>query len=310
MKLYFAPMEGITNYTFRNAHAEMFGGVDKYYAPFIVPTENERISRRTLRDIVPEYNIAPIVPQVLCNCNVAFAKFTEKILPLGYDELNINFGCPASTVVGKKRGSGALTDTLWLDKLLEKIFENPKITISVKTRVGFKDHAEFDEILKVYNKYPISLLIVHPRVREEFYKGTPNIATFEKAYNESNLKLCYNGNIYRVSDYENIASKFPNTDSIMIGRGAIANPAIFREIRGGAPLKTAELIAFSKLLEERYLALFNSDIYTLQKLKEVWIYALLNFPEEKRIIKAVKKAARLSDLNSAINSLPEITENR
>lgn len=310
MKLYFAPMEGITNYTYRNAHAETFGGVDKYYAPFIVPTENERISHRTLRDIVPEYNAAPIVPQILCNCPVAFSKFVDKILPFGYDELNVNFGCPASTVVGKKRGAGALTDTIWLDSLLEKIFENPKITISVKTRVGFKNHDEFDEILKVYNKYSISLLIVHPRAREEFYKGEPTVATFEKAYAESKTKLCYNGNIYRVSDYENIAKRFPNTDSVMIGRGAIANPAIFREIRGGAPLKTAELIAFSKLLEERYLTLFNSDVYTLQKLKEVWMYALLNFPEEKRIIKAVKKSSRLSDLNGAINCLPEITENR
>ena len=306
MKLYFAPMEGITNYTYRNAHAEMFGGVDKYYAPFIVPTENERISRRTLRDIVPDYNKAEIIPQILCNCPIAFSKFVEKILPLKYDELNINFGCPASTVVGKKRGAGALTDTKWLDSLLEKIFENPKITISVKTRVGFKDHAEFDEILKVYNKHPISLLIVHPRVREEFYKGRANIETFKKAYEKSNTKLCYNGDIYTVSDYETIVGKYPNTDSVMIGRGAIANPAIFREIRGGARLKTEELIAFSKLLEERYLELFNSDVFTLQKLKEVWMYGHLNFPEEKRIIKAVKKASKLCDLNSAINSLPEI----
>ena len=306
MKLYFAPMEGITTYTFRNAHFEMFGMCDKYYAPFIVPTENERISRRTLRDIVPDYNKAEIVPQILCNCPVAFSKFVDKLLPLGYDELNINFGCPASTVVGKKRGSGALTDTEWLDNLLEKIFENPGVKISVKTRVGFKDHNEFSEILNVYNKYPISLLIVHPRVREEFYKGKANTETFKKAYDNSNTKLCYNGDIYSIADYENIVSQFPDLDSVMIGRGAIANPAIFREIRGGERLKTAELIAFSKLLEKRYLELFSSDIYTLQKLKEVWMYALLNFPEEKRIIKAVKKATKLCDLNSAINSLPEI----
>lgn len=307
MKLYFAPMEGITTYTFRNAHAEMFGGVDKYYAPFIVPTENERISRRTLRDIVPEYNRAEIVPQILCNSSDAFLKFTEKLLPLGYDELNINFGCPASTVVGKKRGSGALTDTLWLDNLLGSIFCDTKIKLSVKTRVGFKSHDEFDEILKVYNKYPISLLIVHPRVREEFYKGKANIETFKKAYDKSNTNLCYNGDIYSVNDYENIVYKYPDIDSVMIGRGAVGNPAIFREIRGGERLKTEELINFSRALEERYMELFKAATPTLYKLKEVWMYALLNFPEEKKLIKAVKKANTLSDLNSAINCLPEIT---
>ncbi len=306
MKLYFAPMEGITTYTFRNAHAEMFGGVDKYYAPFIVPTENERISRRTLRDIAPEYNRAEVVPQILCNSADAFLKFTEKLMPLGYDELNINFGCPASTVVGKKRGSGALTDTIWLDELLKGIFERTKIKLSVKTRVGFKNHGEFDEILNVYNKYPISLLIVHPRVREEFYKGKANIETFKKAYEKSNTNLCYNGDIYSVNDYENIVGKYPDIDSVMIGRGAVANPAIFREIRGGTPLKTEELVNFSRLLEGRYLELFKAATPTLYKLKEVWMYALLNFSEEKKIIKAVKKANTLSDLNSAINCLPEI----
>ena len=103
MKLYYAPMEGITTYTYRNAHAEMFGMCDKYYTPFIVPTENERITLRTLRDISPDRNTAPVVPQVLCNCDKAFDNFAKKVVRLGYDELNLNLGCPASTVVGKQR---------------------------------------------------------------------------------------------------------------------------------------------------------------------------------------------------------------
>ena len=92
----------------------------------------------------------------------------------------------------------------------------------------------------------------------------------------------------------------------MIGRGAIKNPAIFREIKGGEKLKTSELIAFSNLLEKRYMELLKSDTYTLHRLKEIWIYIMLNFPEEKKILKAVKKSNCLYDLNSAINSLPEL----
>ncbi len=306
MKLYYAPLEGITTYTYRNAHAEMFGMCDKYYAPFIVPTENERISLRTLRDIVPGNNRAEVVPQILCNCGKALNKFTQKLSPLGYDELNLNFGCPAATVVGKRRGSGALRDTESLDALLDSIFSNTEFKISVKTRVGYFSHDEFPKILEVYNKYPISLLIVHPRVREELYKGCPNMASFDMAYESSNAKLCYNGDIKSVFDYEKITNRYSGLDSVMIGRGAVANPAIFREIKGGARLKTRELIAFSKLLEERYTAIFDSSVHVLHKLKEVWMYALLNFPEERKIAKAVKKAARLCDLNSAINCLPEI----
>ena len=306
MKLYYAPMEGITTYTYRNVHAQMFGSCDKYYTPFIVPTENERITLRTLRDISPDRNTADIIPQVLCNCDKAFDNFARKVRRLGYDELNLNLGCPASTVVGKQRGAGALKDAEWLDNFLGKIFQNPPIKISIKTRAGFYSHDEFDKILEIYNKYPASLLIVHPRVREEFYKGIPNIATFDKAYNNSKLKLCYNGNINSVADYEKIVRQYDGLDSVMIGRGAVTNPAIFREIKGGAPLKTEELIAFSKRLEEGYTALFKSEVHTLHKLKEIWMYIMLNFPEEKKIMKQIKKSNRLSDLNDAINRLPEI----
>ncbi|MBE7043236.1 MAG: tRNA-dihydrouridine synthase family protein [Ruminococcaceae bacterium] len=306
MKLYFAPMEGITTYTYRNAHNQMFGMCDKYYAPFIVPSADERITLKTLRDILPDRNQAEIVPQVLCNCPEAFQNFAEKVFYLGYEELNLNLGCPATTVVKKKRGAGALLNTESLDQFMEQIFSRTRISVSVKTRVGFYHHEEFEQLLAVYQKHPISLLIVHPRVREEFYRGIANRETFENAYLRSKETLCYNGDITTVLDYQAITARYNELHHVMIGRGAVTNPAIFREIKGGEPLRTEELIAFSDLLEERYMALLQSDAFTLHKLKEVWQYALLNFPEEKKIAKAVKKANRLLDLNSAIRQLPEI----
>lgn len=309
MKLYFAPMEGITTYTYRNAHNELFGGCDAYFAPFIVPAENERISRRTMRDIAPEYNrVEKLIPQVMCNSAESFDKFIVKLKELEYTELNLNLGCPSGTVVKKGRGAGALKELYTLDKLLDSIYSQNDIKVSIKTRAGFYDHSEFDDLLRIYNKYPASLLIIHPRVREEYYKGVPNVDTFERAYNGTDLPLCFNGNINTVNDYLEIAGKFPKLDSVMIGRGAIANPAIFREIKGGVPLKTEELVAFSCLLEERYMQLLQSERYTLHRLKELWIYAIQNYPEEKKIAKAIKKAEKLCDINSAISCLPELGE--
>ncbi|MBO5364036.1 MAG: tRNA-dihydrouridine synthase family protein [Clostridia bacterium] len=306
MNLYFAPMEGITSYTYRNAHAEVFGMCDAYFTPFIVPTEHERISRKTLRDVLKENNSTKIKPQVLCNSVTAFLEFTKKLSDLGFDEVNLNLGCPSGTVIKKSRGAGALKDTDALDRFLEGIFSGTDIKISIKTRAGFNSHDEFGRLLEIYNQYPITELIIHPRVREEYYHGFPNMQTFEKAYHGSNLKLCYNGNIYTLDDYERIAGEYPQLNSIMIGRGAIKNPALFREIKGGDPLKTSELILFSKLLEERFLRLLGSEVYTLHRLKEIWLYAMLNFPGEKKILKAVKKSNRLSDLNNAIHFLPEL----
>ena len=306
MKLYFAPMEGITTYTYRNAHAEMFGMCDAYFAPFITPTDNEKISIKNLRDILQENNETNLKVQVLSNSQTAFVEFAKRISELGYNEVNLNLGCPSGTVVKKGRGAGFLKDVEKLDRFFDDVFSKTDIKISVKTRTGFYSHEEFGELLSVYNKYPITELTIHPRVREDFYKNNPDIDVFRRAYRDSKLKLCYNGNIFGTEDYEKIVAEFDGLSGVMIGRGAIKNPAIFREIKGGERLKTAELIGFSKILEERYLNLLGSEIYTLHKLKEIWMYVMMNFPEEKKILKAVKKSNRLSDLNLAINCLPEL----
>ncbi len=303
MKLYFAPLEGITTYTYRNTHHEKFLGVDTYFAPFIVPTENERISTKTLKDILPENNNVKVIPQVLCSSGEAFCELAKKVQDLGYDEVNLNLGCPSGTVVKKRRGSGALRDTDYLDKLLDYIFSHGNIKVSLKTRTGFYSHDEFCELIDIYNKYPATELIVHPRVREELYSGTPNMEAFDYAYKNSRHRLCYNGDITAVSDYEKICERYPDLNSVMIGRGAIGNPAIFREIKGGEKIKIQELIDFSKKLEERYLEVLGCEHYTVHRLKEIWLYIMRSLPEDKKTTKAIKKANSLSDINSAIENM-------
>ncbi len=306
MKLYFAPMEGVTPYTYRNTHAEVFGMCDEYWAPFITPTENERISAKTLRDVLKENNNTNLKVQVLCNRASAFVEFAKRLKDVGYDEVNLNLGCPSGTVVKKSKGAGALRDKEALDSFLEEIFTNSNIKISIKTRAGFYSYEEFDKLLEIYNKYPLCELIVHPRVREDFYKNTPDMNTFDKAYTNSRAKLCYNGDIVTREDFERIIASYPDLNGVMIGRGAIKNPAIFREIRGGEKLKTEELVTFSKLLEQRYLKVLGSEVYTLHKLKEIWLHMMLNYPDEKKILKSIKKSNKLADLNSAITCLPEL----
>ncbi len=306
MNLYFAPLEGVTTYTYRNVHNEMFGMCDSYFAPFITPTDNEKLSMKTMRDILPKNNSVKLKVQCLANSENAFVEFTKKVKELGYDEVNLNLGCPSGTVVKKSKGAGALRDLDRLREFLDYIFENSKTGISIKTRTGFYSHDEFTDIMEIYKDYPMTELIIHPRVREEYYNGTPNISAFEVAYSMDKLKLCYNGDIFSAYDYERIINKYPKLSGVMLGRGAIKNPAIFREIKGGARLKTAELVAFSNELERRYLVVLGSEVYTLHKLKEIWMHSIRNYPMEKKIFKAIKKSNKLSDLNNAINCLPEL----
>lgn len=307
MKLYFAPMEGITTYTYRNTHAEFFGGCDAYFAPFITPSDNERLSIKSLRDIVPEKNkVKRLVPQVLTNRSDSFLKFEEKLKELGYGEVNINLGCPSGTVVKKNRGSGFLRDPEGIDRFLSEVSEKTTLDVSVKTRTGFLSGEEFDDLLLVYNRHSMGSLIVHPRARADYYNGEPDMSVFENAYRKSSNRLCFNANVFSKENYESISKRFPDLDGVMIGRGALANPAIFREILGGRPAETKELAEFTQVLSERYLEVLGSEVYTLHKLKEIWLYTMWSYPGEKKILKMIKKANHLSDLLRAIKSLPEI----
>ncbi len=306
MKLYFAPMEGITTYTYRNTHQEFFGGVDAYFAPFITPSDNEKLSMKCLRDINPENNEVELVPQVLTNLGESFLKFEEMIKPLGYKKVNINLGCPSGTVVKKGRGSGFLKNPEGIDEFLEFVFEKTALLVSVKSRSGFWSGDELEGLMRIYNKYPLEKLIIHPRTREDFYSGEPDMEVFEKAERESENPVCFNGNVFSAREFEKVTEKHPEIEGVMLGRGAISNPAIFREIKGGRPLETKELQEFTAVLAERYLKILGSEVFTLHKLKEIWLYIMWGFPEEKKIFKAVKKANRLCDLLGAVSQLPPI----
>lgn len=307
MTLSFAPLEGITSYVYRNTHAEYFGGCDKYYTPFISPSDNAKIGRKGFKDMLPENNsvIKPIV-QTLTNNSESFIKFSQKVKEYGYDEINFNLGCPSGTVVNKKRGSGLLREKELLKSLLDEIFEKSHIDISIKTRIGFSSPDEFDEILEIYNNYPIKELIVHPRCREDFYKGEVNYKAFQTAYNKSHAPVCYNGNIFTTDDYVQIKEKYPMLKHIMLGRGAVANPALMREIKGGDRITTAEMVEFTHILADKYNRVLSSDHFTMHKLKEIWLFMMWNFPNEEKVLKTVRRTEKLSELLRAIETLPPL----
>lgn len=302
MKLYFAPLEGVTTPVYRNTHLKMFDYCDGYYAPFITPGEDDKMTRKLFKEVLPENN-PKLTVQVLTNSSKAFLKFGSKLKEIGYNEVNINLGCPSGTVVKKNKGSAFLRDTVALDNFLYDIFEKSDLKISVKTRIGFSNCDEMGHLMEIYNKYPLELLIIHPRTREQFYKGIPDIDCFEKAYKISKNKLCYNGDISNVDDYQKIITRFPDLDSVMIGRGAIRNPALFREIKKGINLTKKELLEFADNLSINYKETLGSDIYVLHKLKEVWVYMIENFPDEKKVKKALHKATKLTDFENAIKLL-------
>lgn len=304
MKIYLAPLEGITGWIYRSAVYECFGGFDKYFIPFISPNQKGHFSAREKKDIAPEHNEGMYaVPQILTNNAEDFLRTAKKLRDYGYSEINLNLGCPSKTVVTKGRGAGFLGEPEKLERFLDEIFEKCEIKISVKTRLGMEEAEEFDRLLKIYDRYPMEELIIHARVQKEFYKNTPDLDAFEKAFSVSRNKVCYNGDIFSAEDLQRFRARFPEEDCIMTGRGVLRDPALGRKLKGGASAGKEELRRFHDMLYAAYCEEMSGDRTILYKMKEMWSYMAPVFTNYKKYAKKIKKCEKCIAYEQVIEDL-------
>lgn len=304
MKYYFAPMEGVTGYLYRNVHRAFFDSIDKYFIPFIVPTQNQKFSAREQKDILPEHNRnMTAIPQILTNRAEDFIRTAGKLKEMGYGEINLNLGCPSKTVVSKHRGAGFLALQEELDQFLEQIFEKADVKISVKTRIGKTSPDEFYRLIEIYNKYPMEELIVHPRLQSDFYKNKPNMTVFKDAVRLSKNPLCYNGDLFSKADYDRFREEFPEAECVMLGRGLIANPGLVDELKHNVPLSKDKLMKFHTAILQAYQENIFGDRNLLFKMKELWVYMASVFQDSEKYAKKIKKAQKLADYEDAVSAL-------
>ena len=304
MNFYFAPMEGLTGYIYRNAHNAFFNKIDKYFSPFIVANQSDRFKTKELNDILPENNQGIVlIPQLLTNNAKDFIHTSKKIKQMGYTEVNLNLGCPSGTVVSKNRGSGFLSKTKELDAFLEEIFSEAAAKISVKTRIGKERPEEFYNLIEIFNKYPIEELIIHPRIQKDFYKNKPNLKIFKDALALSKNPVCYNGDIFTVKDYKKFTADFCSVKTIMIGRGLLANPGLINNIKNNTKLDKKLLKDFHDKIYEDYKKVLFGDRNVLFRMKELWSYMIQIFSNNAKYAKKIKKSEKLYDYDAAVLSL-------
>lgn len=334
MKYYFAPLEGITGYIYRRAHHAFYPGVDRYYTPFIVPKEKKYLSTKERNDVLPEHNQGIItVPQIMTNQADEFLRIS-RVLNQEYDykEINLNLGCPSRTVVSKKRGSGFLAVPDQLERFLTRVcsgLEPYNIKLSVKTRIGKDSPDEFCRLLEIFSMFPLSELIVHPRIQKDYYNNIPNLGAFAQAYMESedaDWNICYNGDIFCYQDCQAVCAKFPEISAVMMGRGLLANPMLVEEIKvrenGGNENMAKNMPVFQRFsnddrekaerkrryqmyrqLLEDYMAVMSDEKNVLFKMKELWLYMSQDFTQSHQYWKRMKKAQKLSDFEDAVHAL-------
>lgn len=303
MNLYFAPLEGIGGYIYRNAQADYFEKADKYYSPFLAPNQNRSISPKEYKDIAPEHNEdITLVPQIMANNAEIFLKAAQELEQLGYKEINLNLGCPSRTVVTKYRGAGFLAKPDALEQFLEEVYSKLNIRLSLKTRLGMEDEEEFEHLLDIYNKFPVSELIIHPRVQTDYYKNTPRMESFLNALEKSKNPVVYNGDIFNKEKYQQVMKQM-DVSGVMLGRGVLANPALFGEIRGTEKLSKERLWEFHERLLADYTQEMSGERNVLFKMKELWFYLEWSFTNAEKYEKKIRKAQHLSDYRLVVKQL-------
>ena len=366
MRYYFAPLEGITGYVYRSIHHKHFPGVDRYYMPFIAPNYTMHLKQKEKQDVDPANNQGlAAVPQILSNKADETLWAVEELSDRGYTEINLNLGCPMPTVARKKKGSGLLKYTDELDAYLDGVYnglakrqgERPPVRLSIKTRLGTDSTDEAERLVQIYNRYPVSELIVHPRCQADLYRGVPDREAFLLVLRESTNPVVYNGDLCCPEDVREIeracreallcetppgeakgseippgeakgseippgetkgsetppgetkGSEIPSgegmhsIDSVMIGRGLLADPSLVRQCQGGAKVTAQELGAFHDDLYRCYKEILPGHKVVLNRMKELWSYMGKLFPEGAKCLKEIRKAGTEAQYEAAVRVL-------
>ena len=303
MKIYFAPMEGVTDVIYRRVHHACFPGLSKYYIPFISPTQHLTFTSREQVAVSPALNAGiPAVPQILTKNAEHFIHTARALHEAGYDEINLNLGCPSGTVTAKGKGSGMLRDPGVLAAFLDEIFAAAPCAISVKTRIGYDSVEEWPALLALLSRYPISELTVHPRTRRELYGGSPHREAFALALKSAPFPCVYNGDLHTKADCAAFTRDYPGTAALMIGRGLVSNPALGREVMGGAPLSREDLVSFHDKLLAAYLDAWPKNA-VIGHMHEIMKHIALQFADTQKPVKALRKATTLEAYEDAARRL-------
>lgn len=304
MKLYASPLQGFTEAPWRNIHQTIFGGVDAYYTPF-VRVEKGEFRNKDLRDIAPENNeVSHLIPQLIASTPAEMEKLLGLFIEKGYQEIDINMGCPFPLLTGRHKGSGILPYPSEVRALLDELAHYPDQKFSVKMRLGWEYFDEWKAILPMLNELPLSRVTLHPRIGRQQYKGMVNMKEFAVFYEECRHPLVYNGDLLTVDDIRRIEEGFPRLEGVMLGRGLLSNPALAMDYKRGEITPQAELYGkvkeFHGQLYRHYESYLQGEAQLLSKVKPYWEYLLPDM--EKKQKKAILKSTRVEKYLAAVRA--------
>ena len=328
VKLSLGPFQGITDAPFRNVFKKHFGGIDKFYTPFFTGIQKDHAKNLQVEEIDPRFNdVETLTPQILSTDAEEILRFASQCKELGYKEINLNMGCPFPRVANKKRGCGILPYPEKIDAILSIVFEHIDLNFSIKCRLGYFNPDEILPVIDIFNRYPLSELIIHPRIGKQLYKGEADVQRFSELIPMIKSPLVYNGDIVSVESFERIREQVQPVNEFMLGRGLLANPFLAEEIKKrfggtlsegassietdaielasltGCPQKSERLHAYVVDLYEDRLRHAGGSPKVLGRMKELWSYLMYSFDEPQDIWRKIKKINALKEYEEAVEAV-------
>lgn len=308
--LMLAPMQGLTN-------AALRAGFIERYAPDLVFTEfvrvqtqsRKRIAKAELADIKAHRAQVPLVVQLIGNSAEALAEAAWRVQEVGCEHLNLNLGCPYGRMTTGATGGELLRDPDKLVALLSSLRQAISGSFSVKCRAGYEDPRQIFQLLPIYQECRLDYLILHPRTVEQKYAGQADHQLTAEVVRSTALPVIANGDINDAATGR-LLLQDAGVAGLMLGRGALADPLLFRRLRGELPdrpgeaRRRAELAEYIEDLLQRYLVRFCGERQALMKLKD-----LLNFiPDEslQRTLGKLKRANTVDTFRHLLNRLTEV----
>jgi tRNA-dihydrouridine synthase B len=305
-----SPLQSFTDYRFRNAFQQHFGGIETYYAPYIRLNGKLEIKEVYERDIAIKNNTTlEVIPQIMTNDADEFLFVAKYVQSLGYKELNWNLGCPYPMVTKRCMGSGLISDSERIDRILEKVHAHSDIIVSMKMRMGYDEPTEILDVFPILEKYPIKNIAIHARIGKQLYKGGVDLESFENCLQHTSQKIYYNGDITSVDQFRMLQNRFPTIDYWMIGRGIISDPFLPNMIKNNTcvyPENRIEIFRnFLDTLFEAFESSPSGASNVLGKMESYWEYFATTFPNPHKTFKKFKKIKTKQAYQDAVDDVLE-----
>ncbi len=303
-----SPLQGFTDFKFRNAFNHYFGGIDTFYAPYIRLDGKLLIKSSYQRDLQPENNnTLEVIPQVMTNDVDEFLFVVKYVEGLGYQELNWNLGCPYPMVTKRGMGSGLISDAEKINSILDRVHSETDIIVSMKMRMGYENSEEILEVLPMLDSYPLKNIAIHARIGKQLYKGGVDLEAFQRCLDQSNHKIYYNGDITSVAGFREMQERFPMIDHWMIGRGLIADPFLPQMIKNNSSVyPDNRLDIFSEFHDTIFTAYdlaLSGPTPIRMKMLGFWEYFSQSFSNPQKVYKKIKKAKDVAAYKAAVKEI-------